>query len=694
VTHKIARTLLLAALAGLAFGLLEALPDSPLAPNAWAGPTPPARVVYVAGELSDANLIVVGSALAGSGKPATLLLDTPAASPHLKAFLADYKPDAVIPVGRFPKGVADLEQRLDVCTGDPAASGNPPPLDLWQSLYPKPAAVVVCPPSPRGQLLQAACLAGSLQAPLFVSDGGRAELGKLRERLTEWDTKQAYLIGECRRLADALPPMQVHQLADADAVAAAHVRHLVKHGRVETLVVANPNDFRDNPQAMSPLAPWVALQKRAPLLLTNEAGDNAAEVVKAATRQDALKRVENVIFVADLSAVPLVRRPNPIKGDKDELIEMEPLTPQGTEPFTFAVGRLFHEDPAVVPLMLARQRLLAAATGPRRAVVASNAGNSLPLLETFSRSTAKELKNAGYKTTARFRHDVEPDELRRLLSDTDVFLWEGHHNTLVRDWGFPTWDEPLRRPSLVFLQSCLALKEAKVQPLLSRGAVAVVGSSTRTYSASGGACSLAFFDALAYEDRSLGASLRQAKNFLLAYALLKEKRLGDAATRSGANHRAAWAFTLWGDPTLKLLRPEAPDDALPHVRAEISGNYITLSLPPGSHEKVTTTRYQVEMLPNARLAGLLRKEKEDDGQPLVPFLFAEVQLPRPRPGCAPKLSSKVASSRWVFVYDERRNAGYLLVTSQPTDAKEMRFHVEWQPVGSAKAATPATSSGQ
>ena len=33
--------------------------------------------------------------------------------------------------------------------------------------------------------------------------------------------------------------------------------------------------------------------------------------------------------------------------------------------------------------MLARQQLLANARGPRKALVASNAGNSLPLLETF-----------------------------------------------------------------------------------------------------------------------------------------------------------------------------------------------------------------------------------------------------------------------------------------------------------------------
>ena len=72
------------------------------------------------------------------------------------------------------------------------------------------------------------------------------------------------MIGEVRNLAHTLPPMQVHKLADEDAVAAAYVRHLAKQGRIETLVIANPNDFLDNPQPMSPLAPWIALaEKRA-----------------------------------------------------------------------------------------------------------------------------------------------------------------------------------------------------------------------------------------------------------------------------------------------------------------------------------------------------------------------------------------------------------------------------------------------
>src|SRR5207249_3939136 len=96
---------------------------------------------------------------------------------------------------------------------------------------------------------------------------------------------------------------------------------------------------------------------------------------------------------------------------------------------------------------------------------------------------------------------------------------------------------------------------AEAQPLMQRGAVALVGSSTRTYSGTGGAFTLAFFDAALYEDQTLGASLRQSKNFLLSYSLLKQKRLGDRSKLTGANVRSAWAFTLWGDPTLKLPRP-------------------------------------------------------------------------------------------------------------------------------------------
>src|SRR5262249_25537110 len=194
----------------------------------------------------------------------------------------------------------------------------------------------------------------------------------------------------------------------------------------------------------------------------------------------------------------------------------------------------------------------------------SNPGGGLALLETFSRHTVNEMRNAGYRTTAMFGNEADKEKVRKLVPEQDIFLWEGHYRTLIDDYGFLTWTEPLP-PALYFLQSCLALKEEEASPLFQRGAMAMVGSSTRTYSGTGGAFTVAFFDAMLYEGQSLGCSLRQAKNFLNCYSLLKEKRLGDKAKLTGVNVRSAWAFTLWGDPTLPLPRPEhpTPEKALP-----------------------------------------------------------------------------------------------------------------------------------
>src|SRR5262249_10079147 len=159
---------------------------------------------------------------------------------------------------------------------------------------------------------------------------------------------------------------------------------------------ANPADDEDGLGGMASLAPWIALQKRAALLLTNAAGDNVEATVNAALRDPSLHNADTLLLVAGLKAIPTLKRPNPSPGDNDVEIEMEPCTAAGSEPCAFATGRLFHEDLAVVPLMLARERLLSQ-DGPRRALVASNPGGSLPLLETFSRNTILELRNAGYQ---------------------------------------------------------------------------------------------------------------------------------------------------------------------------------------------------------------------------------------------------------------------------------------------------------
>ena len=228
--------------------------------------------------------------------------------------------------------------------------------------------------------------------------------------------------------------------------------------------------------------------------------------------------------------------------------------------------------------MLARQRLAAAKAGPRKALVASNPGGGLPLLETFSRHTAQELRNAGHDVTLLAGNGLTGDKLRKAMPGNDLILWEGHHNTLIKEWGFTTWDEPMP-PAFVCLQSCLALTDWKVAPLLERGAYAVVGTSTRTYSASGGAFSLAYFNGLMHDGQTLGGSLRQSKNFLLAYASLKQKRLAGP----GDAHRGELPRRLGvqpvGRPDLSARRPRTPRRAASAVRHTVTGNTIVLDLP-------------------------------------------------------------------------------------------------------------------
>jgi hypothetical protein len=641
---------------------------------------PVQKTVYLARNLTDEQLIVFGAALAAQREDGELLLDSKKVSPYLKSFLAAYKPERVIPVGGDAETLGDLERRLDVKTASPLLWKGGQPTALWSSLFPRADEVVVCPPRPRGTLLQAACLSGVLHAPLVVWHNRDGEEAKLIERLTKWKTRRVHLVGKAEKLADRLSGVEVIRLSGESAVAVAYQKQLARNGRIDNAVVVNPADDREELGSTSALAPWLACRRRAALLLTDDKGSNVAEVVERAQRRETLRRLDCLLYLANLKAIPVWRRPNPIPGDKDEVIEMEPLTPSGNRPFSYSIGRLFHEDLSVVPLMLARQRMFLESKQPLKALVASNSGGGLSLLETFSRNTIEGLRQAGVETTTLIGKQVNRDEVRKQMPRHNLFLWEGHSGTLMNDYEFPTWDDALP-PTFVFLQSCLSLTEPRVGSLLQRGAFAVLGSSTRTYSGSGGASSLAFFNSVLYEDRTTGDALRQAKNFLLLYSLLKEKRLGDEAKRGGANVRSAWAFTLWGDPSLKLPLPQRRADeetCVPFVRHDVRGNTIVVLLPEKPKSPVFTEKYRTELLPNQRTAGLVKKDKIEERRPLVPFIFAEVHLPHARQGQTPRLSSRLPSNRWVFSWDERRRCGYLLIAPRESDTEEMRFHVRWE----------------
>jgi hypothetical protein len=637
------------------------------------------RIVFLAGGLSDESLICLTANVAASGHPGVVLIDSAKQAEQQKHFLQTFQPERIIPVGTFPDDLAKLEHRLGAPVSPVIPWTRAPPLDLWKELFPRAERIVLCPAEPRSALLQAACLAGVLQAPLYLMTGESEESLALQRQLAQWKIKEIYAVGNAVQLVpkprgrETAATKLIH-LRDAEMVASAHRRYLRQQGPIENLVATNPADGKRGLTNMSALAPWIAIQRRAALLLTADNGNNAGEIIQQALKTRDLRHAETLILLGDLTALPMEKRPNPVAG-KDTYIEMEPLTPWGREPFTLAVGRLFADDLGLVPLLLARQRLLSGSSP--KALVVSNPSGGLPLLEAFSRNTTQELSNMGYRTTALFGGDVNPGDLRKLLPEQDIFLWEGHYATLMKEYKMHEWTEPMK-PSLVFLQSCLALSDGKAQPFLERGAVAILGSSTRTYSATGGACALAFFDALLYDHQTLGGSLRSAKNFLLAYSLLKEKRLGKDAKLTGANLRSAWAFSLWGDPTMKLPRPDLPEDSLPPVRHEVHGHTIVVNLPGASHRKAISNKYRAQMPPNGRLAGLITPDEDDeDVKHLIPFIFVEVHLPKAPEGKTPQLHSKLPESRWVFCWDARRKCGHLLFMPRAKDREELRFYVDW-----------------
>ncbi len=667
----------------------------PVPPRAEAAPMPagaPAQgTVYVARNLSPENLAILAAAL-GREPSAVLLIDTPTAASANKTFLAALKPTRVVPLGDYSEEIEKLEERLGCRPETPHNWTRSVPVSLWKEFYHKPETVVVCPARPRGLLLQAACLAGTIGAPRYVSQGNTTDAAELQFLLDQWKTLHVYSAGPEESLPCKTEVRVTHLKCEQDVAALQH-RHLAAKRTIRTLVVVNPFDGKDDKAGMSGLASWLTLKRNAALVLTNKDGTNVDEVVGEAVKTKALRQADTVILAADLEAIPVVKRKNPIPADKDEFIEMEPLTPLGSEPFSFSVGRLFHQDQGVVPLMMQNQLLMARATKKASALIVSNVDGSLPLLETISRQTVREMTNAGYQTTALYGKKLTAEEVRREMPKHNIFLWEGHHNTIIREWKFPEWTEP--SPALVFLQSCLALRESKVEGLFRRGAVGVIGSSTRTYSASGGATSLAFFDGLLYEDQSTGAALRQAKNFLQAYVLLKDSRLGDDAKRTGANQRSAWAFTLWGDPTVKMPHGEASEKKVPPVTHSVKSNVITVQLPATKLDPVRSEKYHAEAYANARLAGLLgKKEKGEDGKGLLPMVFVEVALPKAPEGKVPHLTSKLPSKSWVFNWDGRRKVGYLLAVPREKDKDELRFVFTWEDAGQKATAAKMSKAGR
>ena len=138
-----ARTLFFAGFVGLVFGLAGLPLRSQSAPASATLNNPtqadPSKVVFLAGELSDDEVVVLSATLAASGHPGTLLLDSAKTTPYQKDFLRVFRPQQVIPVGSFPNGIADMEKRLGIKAAPALPWRLGEPVALWKLLFPVPS---------------------------------------------------------------------------------------------------------------------------------------------------------------------------------------------------------------------------------------------------------------------------------------------------------------------------------------------------------------------------------------------------------------------------------------------------------------------------------------------------------------------------------------------------------------------------
>src|SRR5262245_31375733 len=94
--------------------------------------SPGKRVVYLAGAMPDEGLVAFSVALAASGEPGVLLLDSTKATPYIRSFLDAYRPERIVPVGTFPDGIAALARRLGRPVEAPLPCGVRPGAEVWK----------------------------------------------------------------------------------------------------------------------------------------------------------------------------------------------------------------------------------------------------------------------------------------------------------------------------------------------------------------------------------------------------------------------------------------------------------------------------------------------------------------------------------------------------------------------------------
>ena len=178
--------------------------------------------------------------------------------------------------------------------------------------------------------------------------------------------------------------------------------------------------------------------------------------------------------------------------------------------------------------------------------------------------------------------------------------------------------------ALVILQSCSSLLTEAAWEAIRAGACGVVGSVTSIHSASGSSFVKAWTDAVLYRDATAGEAMRDARNYFLLLAWLKEAR---GHKEQGKVLRVAMSFRLWGDPEAVVFTGIKCKPTLRPITGKLRGRQVTLQLPGRKLPEAKTSRYVVRAFPGSQTAGIVKRLKGKDYRRLMPTYFLRLDRP-------------------------------------------------------------------
>jgi hypothetical protein len=214
---------------------------------------------------------------------------------------------------------------------------------------------------------------------------------------------------------------------DSAAVQAEIVRRLVP-AQIRNLILTRSPTEGGEPAW---LAPWLSVARRAPVVLTHQAGGAESEATVAAFVKAHGLRPKTITILGDYTSIGTVRVADPKRLGEYE-VEIEPCSGAGqTGAATYGVGRLplssVRETSQLIAATLARDRVLAKRRF--RALLIANPSTDygpLPLCETVSRVTGEEFLNARVALSAFYGRRADDPQVVEAAKPAHLIVFEGH----------------------------------------------------------------------------------------------------------------------------------------------------------------------------------------------------------------------------------------------------------------------------